>query len=197
MIAAVAAGAASSPDGSAPRPHGCTHHCDPWRYWGTVEPSDPTTDRRDAPGVGSIVNLDPAVASQATVLTIDDQPRFRAIARQLVDSVPGLRALAEAGSGQEGLALARSLQPDVVLLDINLPDIDGLEVCRRLHEEMTASRVILVSGDDEAEYSSAAHRCGAVAFVPKQRLTASLLLAILEGTDRPGAVRGTGGGPVA
>jgi DNA-binding NarL/FixJ family response regulator len=135
------------------------------------------------------VDLDPTAASPETVLTIDDQPRFRAVARQLVDSVPGLRTLAEAATGQEGLALARSLHPDVVLLDVNLPDVDGIEVCRRLREERPAPMIILLSGDDEHEYTAAARECGAVAFVPKQRLTAGLLQGLLRGGT------GSGGGP--
>ncbi|MET0771495.1 MAG: response regulator transcription factor [Candidatus Limnocylindrales bacterium] len=128
----------------------------------------------------------PSATSRMTVLTIDDQPRFRAVARQLVDSVLGLHAVGDASTGQEGMALARSLRPDVVLLDVNLPDIDGIEVCRQLRGERPTPTVILVSSDDEHEYAVAARECGAIAFVPKQRLTAGLLQAILSGDTRAG-----------
>jgi DNA-binding NarL/FixJ family response regulator len=135
------------------------------------------------------VHGDAAAAAQATVLTIDDQAPFRAVARQLVDSVPGLLAIADAATGHEGLALARSLRPDVVLLDVNLPDVDGLEVCRQLRQERPTPTVILVSSDDEHEYGAAAERCGAIAFVAKQRLTAGLLEAILRrGSDATGGM---------
>jgi DNA-binding NarL/FixJ family response regulator len=140
------------------------------------------------------VQLDPTAASPETVVTIDDQPRFRALARQLVDSVPGLHVIADASTGHEGLALVRSLRPDVVLLDVNLPDIDGIKVCVQLREERPTPMVILVSSDDEPEYATAAHECGALAFVPKQRLTAALLQAILRaGPGSGGGHRGTGG----
>jgi DNA-binding NarL/FixJ family response regulator len=128
---------------------------------------------------------DGSEVATATVLTIDDQAHFRAVARQLVSAVPGFRALADAASGHEGLEMARTLRPDLVLLDVNLPDIDGLEVCRRLCEGQPAPTVILVSSDDEDRFAREAIRCGAFAFVPKQRLTPGLLQSIWRERARP------------
>jgi two-component system nitrate/nitrite response regulator NarL len=102
------------------------------------------------------------------------------LARQLLAAMPGLRVVADAATGQEGLALARVLQPDIVLLDVNLPDVDGIEVCRQLRLERPAPTVILVSADDELEYAAAARASGAVAFVSKQRLTSRLLETVLR-----------------
>jgi DNA-binding NarL/FixJ family response regulator len=123
-------------------------------------------------------------AAIATVLTIDDQPHFRAAARELVNATPGFRSVGDAASGREGLALAQTLQPHLVLLDVNLPDIDGIDVCRQLGGRRRAPTVILVSSDDEADYAAEARRCGAVAFVPKQGLTPGRLQAIWQGRER-------------
>ena len=66
------------------------------------------------------------------VLTVDDHPSFRDAARAVITATPGSRPLAEVTSGEDALALLDRLQPELVLLDISLPGIDGLETCRRL-----------------------------------------------------------------
>ena len=114
------------------------------------------------------------------VLTVDDQPVFRDAARAVVSATPGFEPLAEVGSGEDALALLDKLQPDVVLLDISLPGIDGLETCRRLRSARPAPLVVLISADDDPALRDSASEYGAAAFVAKQELRPGILRALWE-----------------
>jgi DNA-binding NarL/FixJ family response regulator len=83
------------------------------------------------------------------VLTVDDQPLFRDAARAVITATPGFEALAEVGSGEDAIDLLDRLQPELVLVDISLPGIDGLETARQLTEHEPAPLVILISADDD------------------------------------------------
>src|SRR5262245_46842124 len=85
-----------------------------------------------------------------TVLLVDDDERFRCLARQAL-SADGFEVIAEAADGRAALDAVSAWAPDVVLLDIGLPDVDGLEVARRLRDDGSCSTVILISSR-EAEY---------------------------------------------
>jgi two-component system invasion response regulator UvrY len=100
------------------------------------------------------------------VVTVDDQAVFRRVARDVIEATDGFEVLGEAASGEEALALADEVAPDLALVDLRMPGMDGLETTSRLlaaHPELT---VVLVSTDDVA---SGCEACGAVAFVPKKR----------------------------
>src|ERR1700750_1017900 len=101
------------------------------------------------------------------VLIIDDHASFRAVARELLER-RGLVVVAEADGASTGLAIAAAVAPDAVLLDINLPDGNGIDVCRALTEADPNLPVLLVSAD--AHNGRWASDCGAVAFVPKDQL---------------------------
>jgi DNA-binding NarL/FixJ family response regulator len=114
------------------------------------------------------------------VLTVDDQPLFRDAVRAVLGAMTGFEALAEVTTGEDALALVERLQPDLVLLDINLPGIDGLETCRRLSAGRRAPLVVMISSDDDPALRESAADCGAIGFVPKQALRPGILRALWE-----------------
>jgi DNA-binding NarL/FixJ family response regulator len=113
------------------------------------------------------------------VLVIDDHAGFRAGVR-LVLRPASFDIVGEAADGESGLAAADRLDPDVVLLDIVLPDIDGFEVARRLLATKHPPRIVLVSSRDARDYGGRVERSGATGFIPKARLSTTALRAVLE-----------------
>ncbi|TMK68674.1 MAG: response regulator transcription factor [Actinobacteria bacterium] len=112
------------------------------------------------------------------VLIVDDHPSFRASARKLLES-EGYEVVGEAADGAEALAAVEELHPDVVLLDIQLPDLDGCEVAARLAENEDPPRVILTSSRDAGDYGACIDKCGARGFVPKAELSGAVLTTLL------------------
>jgi DNA-binding NarL/FixJ family response regulator len=112
------------------------------------------------------------------VLIVDDHPSFRASARKLLES-EGYEVVGEAADGAEALAAAERLHPDVVLLDIQLPDLDGCEVAARLGKHEDPPRVILTSSRDAGDYGACIDECGARGFVPKAELSGAVLTTLL------------------
>lgn len=113
-----------------------------------------------------------------TVLIVDDHPSFRSTARTLLES-EGFEVVAEAADGASALAEAREHRPDVVLLDVQLPDIDGFEVTRRLCANGSSPAVVLVSSRDASDYGELIAACGAQGFVPKADLSGAAVRALL------------------
>ena len=116
-----------------------------------------------------------------TVLIVDDHPSFRAGARTLLEA-EGYTVVGEAEDGASALAAADELQPDVVLLDVQLPDLDGFEVSRLLLERSNgnAPAVVLTSSRDRADFGGLVAESGARGFVPKAELSGPALAALLE-----------------
>lgn len=112
-----------------------------------------------------------------TILIVDDHAAFRASARTLLES-EGYEVVGEAEDGAAAVRLAEELHPEVVLLDVHLPDLHGFEVTERLLGLADAPEVVLTSS--RADYRSAVASTGAVGFVPKDELSASALDALLE-----------------
>ena len=111
-----------------------------------------------------------------TVLIIDDHDGFRASARALLE-LDGFRIVGEAGDGATGLDLARALEPQLVLLDVALPDTSGFEVAERLAGG--ASKIVLTSSRDPRDLGRRIRRSGALGFVPKDELCGEALNALL------------------
>lgn len=105
--------------------------------------------------------------SEIGVLIVDDHPVFRQGLRDLVETDPRLRVVGEASDGENALSMATEEQPEVVLLDINLPTMNGLQVTRYLKEEQPDTSVIMITGYDDAEQVFHAFRAGASAYCPK------------------------------
>jgi DNA-binding NarL/FixJ family response regulator len=113
-----------------------------------------------------------------SVLIVDDHPSFRASARRLLEA-EGFDVVGEAGDGETGITAAQQLQPDVVLLDVQLPDIDGFEVAARLSALGVRSAVILTSNRSPAEYGSLLTEAAVRGFLPKAELSGDALTGLL------------------
>jgi len=115
----------------------------------------------------------------ATVVIVDDHPAFRASARRMLEH-DGFDVVGEAGDGASGIALTRDLDPDVVLLDVALPDVSGFDVAERLRADR--SEVVLISSHDETDLGARIHTVGARAFIPKEQLSSAAVRALLSDT---------------
>ena len=113
-----------------------------------------------------------------TVLIVDDHPSFRATARVLLEA-EGFDVVGEAEDGGSALERARELHPEIVLLDVQLPDIDGFEVASRL-TGAGGPRVVLVSSRDRADYGSKIEDSGAAGFIAKAELCGPALADVLR-----------------
>ena len=118
-----------------------------------------------------------------TVLIVDDHPGFRTRARALLVGA-GYQVVGEAPDGESAVSVAMDLAPDVVLLDVQLPDITGFEVVRRLRNEANPPAVVLISSREASDYGSRIVRSGAVGFISKSDLSAQALRTVLEKTSR-------------
>ena len=117
-------------------------------------------------------------AVPAAVLIVDDNARFRVRARRLLEA-SGYTVVAEAPDGAAALEAAGRLQPDVVQLDLVLPDMSGLSVAEHLARGPDPPAVVLTSTHDAADFGERIGRCGARGFVPKGELSAEALSGLL------------------
>jgi DNA-binding NarL/FixJ family response regulator len=115
-----------------------------------------------------------------SVLVVDDDPAFRLLARRLL-IVFGLALAGEADTAVAAMAAAGSLRPDAVLVDVGLPDRDGIALAADLTELPWHPRVVLTSSDAEAASAADVQRSGALAFVPKDQLPNAALRQLLGG----------------
>ena len=113
-----------------------------------------------------------------SVLIVDDHPSFRATARMLLEA-EGYDVVGEAPDGLSAITAAHDLRPDVVLLDVNLPDIDGFEVAARLTNG-NGPTIVLVSSREGADFGPLVARSGARGFISKSDLSGAALAALLE-----------------
>jgi len=114
-----------------------------------------------------------------TVLIVDDHPGFRTSARRTLEA-DGYQVVGEAQDGRSGIAAARALRPDIVLLDVNLPDLDGFEVASALTGADDAPIVVLTSSLDLGDVNWLVARSGARGFVAKADLSGAALEALLR-----------------
>ena len=114
-----------------------------------------------------------------TVLIVDDHPSFRSTARQLLEA-EGFDVIGEAEDGESALACVARLKPEVVLLDVQLPDMDGFEVASRLCSNGHRAKVVLTSSRDVSEFGPLIATCGSRGFIPMGVLWGRRLAALLE-----------------
>ena len=112
------------------------------------------------------------------VLLADDHALVRAGIRALLSTIEGVEVIAEAGDGREALRLIEELQPDIVLLDITMPGLSGLEVLEESKKQFPDLRVIILTVHDAGEYAMQALRAGAAGYLPKSAAANELQLAI-------------------
>ena len=113
-----------------------------------------------------------------TVVIADDHPSFRASARAILQS-EGFEVVGEAEDGESAIAATRALNPDVLLLDVQLPDMDGFAVCRELSLNGGPPAVVLVSSRDACDYGGLIEQSGARGFIPKAELGGTALADLL------------------
>jgi len=121
-----------------------------------------------------------------TTLIVDDHRMFRASARLLLES-EGYEVVGEAGDGASAVAEAERLRPDVVVLDVQLPDMTGFVIARQLLERHLVGRIVLVSSRHASEYGNQVGDSGAVGFIAKDQLSGAALHDVLDagGCDAP------------
>ncbi len=119
------------------------------------------------------------MGTRPRVLIVDDHAGFRSMATRLLEA-DGYEVVGEAVDGSSAVVAARQLQPDVVLLDIQLPDVDGCEVAGWVATSQHPPSVVLISSRDAADYGPRLDTCGARGFVPKAGLSRAALDALLR-----------------
>jgi DNA-binding NarL/FixJ family response regulator len=112
------------------------------------------------------------------VLIVDDHQVFRMSARRMLEA-EGFEVVGEAADGRSGISAARELRPDLVLLDVQLPDIDGFDVAAELTSNGEPSAIVLTSSRDGADFGPLVLRSGAAGFVSKGELSGVALQRIL------------------
>jgi DNA-binding NarL/FixJ family response regulator len=113
-----------------------------------------------------------------TVLIVDDHPSFRGIARTLLES-EGFEVIGEVADGASAIDAASLLRPDVILLDVHLPDLDGFEVAATLTENGRACSVVMTSSHDVHDFGRLVEQSGALGFIAKDKLSGASLTALL------------------
>jgi DNA-binding NarL/FixJ family response regulator len=118
-----------------------------------------------------------------TVLIVDDHPLFRSGLRQVVESDPGLELIGETGNGEAALKLIQEKKPDVAVLDVNLPGLNGFEIARKLQGKNLPTRIIILTMHKDEETCNRALDVGAKGFVLKENAVEEILKAIAAVAD--------------
>ncbi|MDP3123866.1 MAG: two-component system response regulator NarL [Thiobacillus sp.] len=114
------------------------------------------------------------------ILIVDDHPLFRKGVIQLIQAAPEFHFVGEAPSGREGIQLARSLHPDMILLDLNMKDMNGVEVLKTLKDDGLDARIIMLTVSDQAEDLMAALQAGADGYLLKDMEPEDLMQQLVE-----------------
>ncbi len=114
----------------------------------------------------------------ATVLLVEDQTLTRKGMRALLDDSPELKIIGEASNGREAVELAGTLNPDVVLMDVAMPQLNGIEATRQIHSAQPDTRIIMLSMHKDRQYVFESLKAGASGYVPKDAAYTELITAI-------------------
>jgi DNA-binding NarL/FixJ family response regulator len=132
----------------------------------------------------TIADIDPDQRTDVRVLVVDDVALFRAAMTAVVGATDGFVVVGEAASGEEAVAAAAALAPDLVLMDVNLPGIDGLEATRQVCARAGAPAVLLLSTHDADVAEEFVRRSGAAAYVTKAEFAPERLAAFWDAATR-------------
>jgi DNA-binding NarL/FixJ family response regulator len=121
-----------------------------------------------------------AIPSTMSLMVVDDSPAFRLAVETLVQSEPGFEIVAEAATGEQALDMYRGASPDVVVMDIRMPGMGGIEATRRILGLHPHAAVVLVSSAGPGDLPAAAHTCGAAAVILKPEMDAATFLPLLR-----------------
>ncbi len=113
-------------------------------------------------------------------LIVDDNASFRRRVKELLDVELGNGVIEEAGNGRDAIARARTFRPDLVLMDVRMPDMNGISATRQLADEMPDVKIIILTTFDLQEYREAAATCGASGYVIKRALLEDLIPAVRQ-----------------
>lgn len=120
------------------------------------------------------------------VLIVDDQAPFREAARAVVEATDGFDVVGESETGEASVVASQRLDPDLVLMDVNLPGINGLEATRQILKNSNGTVVVLLlSTYEEEEYAPRAAECGASSYIAKSKFEPDRLTAAWEGAKKP------------
>jgi two-component system response regulator YesN len=122
-----------------------------------------------------------SVNSVCRVIVADDEPEFRGWLKSVLSDSGDFRLIGEVSNGTEAMELIPSLLPDLVIADMYMPDPDGLEVVRYVQNHFSGIKAILVSAHEERVYERLAREEGALAFIPKAKLSLDALRQALQG----------------
>jgi DNA-binding NarL/FixJ family response regulator len=131
--------------------------------------------------------VEPAQRSgNMTIMIVDDQPVFREVARALLERDGDFDVVAEAGDGADAISMVGEVHPDVVIMDIQMSAMSGIEATRKILSDHPDANVVLTSMTAESEYSRLVTEIGAVALIAKRNLNAVSLRSVLGGpSDAP------------
>jgi DNA-binding NarL/FixJ family response regulator len=121
-----------------------------------------------------------------SVIVVDDQAPFRLAARAVLRRTEGFELVGEAGNGIEAITLAEDVHPDLVLMDINMPEMGGIEATRKIMAELPETVVILCSTYGVSDLPAEAATSGARAYVHKEQLDATTIRRLWDERDRDG-----------
>ena len=121
--------------------------------------------------------------SEVKLLIVDDHPVFRQGLRDVLETDDKMRVVGEAADGEVAIELAIQTRPDVILMDINLPTINGLQVTRRIKAQLPDVKVVVITGYDDVEQIFHALRAGASAYCPKDTTPETLIQVVLHAYD--------------
>lgn len=124
-------------------------------------------------------------ARTVRVLIVDDQAPFRNVARTVVKLAPGFEVVGEAESGEDAVARAAELVPDLVLMDVNLPGINGVEATRQITAANPNAKTFLLSTYAAEELPSGARECGALAYISKEDFEPGILRDLWDAGGDP------------
>ena len=131
------------------------------------------------------------------VLIADDHPLFAKTLEALLSGTPEIEVLATAGDGLEAIGLAATLAPDVILMDVEMPRLDGIAAARRVRDLGLSAATLLLSASDDRTTSQRALEAGAAGFLTKERLAHTLVPAVLAAAGARGRLSDDGGAELA